>query len=512
MKAKLHTTVALVIGIVIAVNLLSSVYHFRADLTENHQYTLSKATREIVRHLEEPVTVTAYFSKDMPPAIMQATEQFKDMLVEYANLSGGQIIYKFVNPGASAADEQAAQEAGIQPVLINVREKDQMKQQKAYLGATVAMGKQTEVIPVLGPGTSGEYALSTAIKKISVKVKPTVGFLQGNGEPSLDEMPEAEKQLGVLYDVKPVTITDSTRIPPGVRTMAIIGPSTPFSTRQLARLDSFSARGGNLLVALNHAGGNMQMGGGTFNHSGLAAWLAGKGIVVGDNFIIDAQCASIPQQQQQGGFSFQTNISFPYFPVISHFAKHPVTTGLENVVLQFASTISYQGDSSMQFTPLAFTSALSDSLDGPQRFNLGRQWTQQDFTQQGLVVAAAVTGAIGGKSGRSKMVVVTDGDFPVNGPAGQAHQLAPDNVSLLSNAIDWLSDDTGLISLRTKAVTARPIAQISDGAKAFLKYLNFLLPLLAVILYGLIRFRANRRKRQRRQQADYSRPVTETTV
>lgn len=512
MKSKLYTTIALVIGIVIAVNLLSTAYHFRLDLTENHQYTLSGATRQIVRHLSEPVTVTAYFSKDLPPAIMEARTQFKDMLIEYANLSSGQIMYKFVDPGASAADEQAATQAGIRPVLINVREKDQMKQQKAYLGATVSMGKQTEVIPLLGPGTSDEYALSTAIKKISVKVKPTVGFLEGNGEPTLDEMPEAEKQLGVLYQTKPVSITDSTHLPPGLKTLAIIGPATPFSPYQLARLDTFCAHGGNLLLALNHAGGNMRMGQGSFNHSGLDTWLRGKGIVMGNNFVIDAQCASIPQPQQQGGFTFQTNISFPYFPVISHFADHPVTSGLENVVLQFASTISYQGDSSIHFTPLAFTSALSDSLRGPQRFNLGRQWSQRDFTQQGLVVAAAATGAIGSKSSQSKLVLVTDGDFPVNGPPGQAHQLAPDNVSLLSNAIDWLSDDTGLIGLRTKGVTSRPIAQISDGAKAFLKYLNFLLPLLAVIIYGLIRFRANRRKRQRRLEADYSHPVSETTV
>jgi len=512
MKSKLYTTIALVIGVVIAVNLLSTEFHFRLDLTENHQYTLSAATRNIVAHLGEPVTVTAYFSKDLPPAILEAREDFKDMLIEYANRSGGQILYKFIDPGSDPSREQEATQAGIRPVLINVREKDQMKQQKAYLGATVSMGKQTEVIPFLGPGASNEYALSTAIKKLSVTHKPEIGFLQGEGEPSLQEMPEAQKQLGVLYQTNPVSMTDSTDLPPGLKTLAIIGPSMPFTNHQLARLDTFLAKGGNLLLALNHAGGNMRMGQGVYNHSGLCKWLAKKGITVGDNFVIDAQCASIPQQQQQGSFTFQTNISFPYFPVISHFADHPVTSGLENVVLQFASTIRYEGDSSIKFTPLAFTSALSDSLGGPQYFNLGRQWSQGDFNRKGLVVAAAATGALGGGNTRSKMVIVTDGDFPVNGPENQAHQLAPDNVSLLANAIDWLSDDTGLIGLRTKSVTGRPIRQLTDSTKAFLKYLNFLLPLLLAIGYGLVRFRRNRKKRLLRQQADYSRPIEKAAL
>ena len=48
------------------------------------------------------------------------------------------------------------------------------------------------------------------------------------------------------------------------------------------------------------------------------------------------------------------------------------------------------------------------------------------------------------------MVVFSDGDFAVNGEGQNAQQLQPDNVSLMSNAIDWLSDDTGLIELTNK--------------------------------------------------------------
>lgn len=87
------------------------------------------------------------------------------------------------------------------------------------------------------------------------------------------------------------------------------------------------------------------------------------------------------------------------------------------------------------------------------------------------------------------MVVFSDGDFAVNGEGQQAQQLQPDNVNLMTNAIDWLSDDTGLIELRTKGVTARPLdAQLEDSTKTLVKYANFLIPIAAIILFGFARF------------------------
>ena len=79
--------IALLIGIVILVNILSNRYFLRADFTSDNRYTLSKATKDIVRSIDEPVTVTAYFTGDLPPAIKQIRTEFKELLIEYANLS-----------------------------------------------------------------------------------------------------------------------------------------------------------------------------------------------------------------------------------------------------------------------------------------------------------------------------------------------------------------------------------------------------------------------------------------
>src|ERR1043166_4703345 len=129
MSNKLYISTGLVILIIVAINLVSNEFHLRLDFTEDHEYTLSKATKDILDELEDPVTVKAYFSQNLPPDIAKTRQDFQEMLIEYSNRSDGKIVYEFINPNAKEADEQEAARNGIQPVVINVREKDQVKQQ-----------------------------------------------------------------------------------------------------------------------------------------------------------------------------------------------------------------------------------------------------------------------------------------------------------------------------------------------------------------------------------------------
>lgn len=497
MKQKLFTITLLVAGIVLIINFLSNELHVRLDLTDDRQYTLSKATRDILDNLEEPVTIKAYFSQDMPPHIQQTRNDFQDLLVEYNSRSSGMIAYEFINPNENEGAERLALENGIQPVMINVREKDQVKQQKAFLGATVSLGEKVDVIPFVQPGSAMEYALSTAIKRISVDSKPVVGFVTGHGEPSLPEIGQAMDLLSVLYTPQEVRL-DSADVPPGIRTLAMIRPLDSIPARQLQRLDDFLARGGRLLLALNRVNGDLQRSFGMAVSNGMEGWLAQKGLAVDDAFIIDAKCGAVTVQQQQGGFNFQTQVSFPYLPVVGRFADHPITKGLETVLLQFASPVNFIGDTSRRFTPLIYTSERSGTQRAPFMFDINKQWTEQDFPERNIVMGGIVEDNRGGK-----IVVYGDGDFLINGPREQARTLQPDNVNLAVNAIDWLSDDTGLIDLRTKGATSRPIAQLEEGPKTLIKYVNFLLPILLVVAYGLVRLQRNRMIRLKRMSDNY---------
>lgn len=503
-RKKVQTSILLVIGIIILVNLIVSRFFFRLDYTADQRYTLSKATKDILNQLTEPVTISAYFSEDLPPNIEQVRQDFRDMLVEYSSNSDGLIVYEFLNPSENQESEMKAQQSGIQPIMINVRERDQMKQQRAYLGALVQMGDRKEVIPFIQPGAAMEYALSTNIKKLSVKDKPAIAFLQGHGEATLASIPQLQNQLSILYSIETIQFSDSTGVPPKYKTLIVVAPKDSVPQLHFHYLDEFLNRGGKLLIALNTVEGDLSNGSGNKVYTGFETWLKQKGIEVEDNFVIDASCSNIMVRQQQGPFMMNTPVQFPYLPNITNFTKHPITDGIESVVLIFASPIRLTStDTSVVMYPLAVTSEKSGIQTPPLYFDVMKQWTLNDFTLSSLPVAVLAEGKVPATSG-FKMVVFSDGDFAVNGEGQNAQQLSEDNISLMANSIDWLSDDTGLIELRTKGVTSRPLdATLEDGTKTLLKYLNFLLPIALIIIYGVIRFQIKRKKRNELMNTEY---------
>src|SRR5690606_12483922 len=120
---KLYTSVLLLIGVVVMINLLAYEFRFRLDFPEGRQYTLSTATRDILAALDEPVTVRAYFSENLPAHIQKARKDFQDMLVEFASRSRGRVMFEFINPNADDAKEQEVAQKGIRPGMINVRDR-----------------------------------------------------------------------------------------------------------------------------------------------------------------------------------------------------------------------------------------------------------------------------------------------------------------------------------------------------------------------------------------------------
>ncbi len=506
MKKNQGITIILLIGIIIVLNLVSKSLFFRADLTEGQQYSLSQATKDILKTLDEPVTVTAYFSQNLPPDLNKSRQDLQDLLVEYANISKGYVDFEFLSPETDEEKQAAAQE-GIQPVLINVREKDQAKQQQSYMGAVVRVGEQVEPIPLIQPGMALEYALTTSIKKVSVKDKPAVAFVQGHGEPPLSELGQVYLTLSVLYGVETLDLTTEPSIPDRLRAVAIVAPKDSFPPDQLAKLDDYLSRGGKLLIAYNAVDGDLQNSQGNAITTGLETWLTTKGVEISSSFLVDAQCGSVSVQQRQGFFTVNTPVQFPYLPLISNFTEHPITKGLEQVLLPFASPVQATGDTDATFTPIAYSSAQAGRSPVPTYFNVQKQWTTADFPEGNIPVGGVLEGTFGG-SLPTKIVVFGDGDFAIGNNPSRGGQ-TPDNISLLANAVDWLSDDTGLVELRTKGVASRPIdqeimAEEASGTRNLIKYLNFGLPILLVLIYGFIRSQRQRNLRLKRREESYA--------
>lgn len=502
-KSNVFTQLAIMVAIVVVANLISRGLYFRLDFTEDQRYTLSNATESMLEDLTDVITIQAYFTEDLPAQLAYVRNDLRDMLIEYEDLSSGNIVFEFIDPSESEELKQQAMQNGIAPISINVIENDQRQQMQAFLGVVMKSGDRTEVIPLVQPEGAMEYDLTTAIKKISILDKPKVGMINGYGELPLQAFAQLVQQLSVLYEVETFSLRDSASIPGYYRGLIWVNPSDTVPGYEFNKLDQYLNQGGTIFLAHSSVRGDLQTSSlALSNNVGVTNWVASKGLRFGNDFVVDPNCAAVTVQQRQGFFTINSQVNFPFFPRISNFADHPVTGGLEGILLPFANAFAITNqDSSVSINPLMYTSSPSGSVRAPSYVDIQKQWAENDFPLEEQILAASIEGL---GTGRGKMVVVGNSDFMVNGEGQQAQQLSPDNVNFVSNAVDWLADDTGLIDLRTKGVTSRPLEAIEDSSKNLLKYGNVFVPILLILIYAFIRKQSRNRRRQRWAQGNFS--------
>ena len=97
---------AAVIGSLVLLNFLGIGVFWRLDLTRDKIFTLSEATTDLVANLQDPVTVSAYFTEDLPQPYASNRRYVRDLLEEYFAHSEGNFRYEFIDPTSA--------EAGIQ--------------------------------------------------------------------------------------------------------------------------------------------------------------------------------------------------------------------------------------------------------------------------------------------------------------------------------------------------------------------------------------------------------------
>ncbi|MDE5420894.1 Gldg family protein [Ancylomarina sp. DW003] len=484
----------LVLSCLIFLNILTSYVFFRIDFTADKRYTLDKVTKRILREVEDPIIITMYVSEDLPPDISRTIRDFKHLLTEYNKHSSKRIEIEEVNPNLSEEVEVKAIEVGIHPVPLEVREKDQVKVQKVFLGLVIQVGDKSETIPLIQPGIAMEYNLSTLIKRLTVQDKPKIGYVVGHGEPSLRTLEQMTKELSVLYDLKTINLSHRMNLS-DYKAIIILSPFEEISRREFKRLDNYLGTGGSIFVGIDRVNGILNHGIGVGVNTNLETWLEEKGILVEDAFIVDRKCSTVTVQEKRY-FSYPQQVNFPYLPLITDFSSHNITDGIEAMILQFASPMTYVGDSTLVYQELAWTSDMSGKLKVPVSFNIGQVWKPKDFLFPKQAVAAALHGPIVSDQ-EARLCVIGDGNFIVNGVGDQKITIQPDNINFIANAIDWLSDDSGLMSLRTKGVESRPLNELTDSKVLFIKYFNFLFPLLLVVIHGLVQFRRRALKRTR---------------
>ena len=503
--------VLLIAGSLVALTYTADQFVWRADLTENNRYTLAGASHDIAQDLADPVTVTAYFTANLPSRFGRTKEEFRALLQEFRAAADGNVEFQFVNPNESDEKARTAREAGIRPVTIDVRQRNQMTQKRAYLGAVFQYRDQREVLSFVEPGSPMEYTIAHTIRKLTQDEAAVLGVLQGHGEPSLNEMTQLREALKGRYDLQTISGVDTTGVPANVDVLLVARPQDQLSTEAALAVDQYVMRGGRVIFALNRAEANMRFGRARPLSTGLDSLLHSYGLPVRADLVRDRNASAVRVQQQRGGFNVVNRVRYPYIPQIANFSSHPVSSGLDQAVFRFVSSLdTTRVDTTADLTVLARSSGQSKRVNLPASIRPQQQWTVSDFSGANIPIGGLVEGTFTSafadsdtlsiertQSPETELIVFGDGDFIVNGSGQRKRRLPQGNVNLMANSVDYLADDTGLMSLRTQRVTSRPLMQIAPTTQTILKYLNVLLPILLVIGYGLVRYRRNQARRRR---------------
>lgn len=490
---KIKKDICTTLLIVLLLNIVSYFIFFRWDFTSTKRYSLSKVSKDIVQSNQKPIVIDFYVTENLPQDIQKLANEFLSLLKEYKSLSRADFTVNTIVPNTKAKEFKATK-AGIEPIYKEIRNKEFEKIQRIFIGAIFHIGNQEAVISNINFDTPMEYEITRLIKQANDARKPTVGFVQGHGESRFSAMPQFMGELAHLSQIQHVRLDTSSNLNSN-NVICIIDPQDSFTADELAVLERYLKQGGRLFIALNHAVGQLgARNSGFINRTGIEDMLEKKGLKIRYDFIIDNNCGTIAIHQQYGLLNFQSNISFPYIPIITNFSRHTITYGLNSLLLPFASSIEQiRTSEDYSFSALARTSAISGIQQAPIFFDLQRQWTQRDFNHPNNIVAALLTN----KKDNSAIITITDADFikddiVTSGPT--------DNINFAINSIEWLADNSGLIQLRNKFTTFSTLEPINEQLRNFLKYLNFSLPITAIIIAALLHYRHKKRIRLKRMQ------------
>ncbi len=241
--------------IVLSVNVLASTLLRDAtiDLTEKRLYTLSEGTHNVLRSLDEPVTVRAYFSSSLgerAPVFRQYFDRIRTLLEEYAAIAGGKLRLEFYDPEPFSDEEDLAVGAGLQGIPLG--EGGEL----GYFGLVGTNSTDTRlVMPVISLEREPflEYDLTKLVYSLAFPEKKTVGLISGlpvagGRHPQFGNLPQWRiiDQVREFFDLQ-ILRGDVEEIPDDVDVLMVVQP-VGLSDATLYAIDQYALSGGSVLA------------------------------------------------------------------------------------------------------------------------------------------------------------------------------------------------------------------------------------------------------------------------
>ncbi len=569
-NAKISGIIQLALGvmIILLVNIIGSYIFHRFDLTSEKRYSLSPATKEMLKDIDDIVFFRVYLEGEFPAGFKRLRNATKEMLDEFRAYNKN-IQYEFVNPSESEVEKerndtyQLLMEKGLQPTDLQVNTKEGREQQIIFPGALATYKANELPVELLNSQIGAppeevlnnsvqslEFKLASVIRDLTVIRKPSIAFIRGHGELENQYIYDIGQALSKQYTVGVIAIAeqlssltrrdsvseDKTRIVNKYDALVIAKPDTAFSEKDKFIIDQYIMRGGKVLWLIDPVFATMDSLQNSNTTLGLAMdlnledMLFSYGVRINPDLVMDLTALPIPLRTGQVGSQPKIDF-FPwyYFPVITPIQDHPVVKNLNAIKTEFVSSIDTVRAPGVKKTILLKTSNYSRKINTPALITLEileKEPDQREYTGPQQVVAVLLEGEfksnftnrippeisqnrdIGfiAKSEPTRMIVVSDGDIIKNQlhfsqgypmPLGYDQYTGESfgNKDFILNALDYLIDESGLISIRSRELKLRLLDMTRvNNQKLFWQAFNIIFPVLLVLVFGFVRQYLRKRK------------------
>ncbi|MEO1032643.1 MAG: gliding motility-associated ABC transporter substrate-binding protein GldG [Bacteroidota bacterium] len=532
---------AVIVGLVV-INVISSHIYGRYDLTKDKRYTLSDASKRLIKEIDVPLIIDVFLEGDFPSEFRLLQAEVRQIIEEF-QWQTNKIKVNYIDPLEDETKRQLYIEeltkSGLEPYINTDNSSGKVTQELIFPWAFASYNGQTVKIPLLKRSiTQGlqeqinnsvqglEYAFADGFSKLIKGKTKQIAILKGNGQ--LDDIYIADflKTIQPYYKIAPFTLDSVSSNPQGTLNdlnkydlIVAAKPSKAFTEDEKLVLDQYTMNGGKSLWLTESVimdqdslrnSGNSSIS--ILRDLNLNDFFFKYGVRVNPSLVKDLLSAPIMLAIGEGSQAQLQPIQWQYSPLATANQNHPITKNLELVKYDFASpidtlknsikkTILLQSSPQSKLEGVPTVISLADVTEKLDRdsFNSGPQplavLLEGEFTSvYDKRVLPFKINDFKSASPETKMVVISDGDVIKNEVRkNRPLELGVDyrgfeygNKEFLLNTINYLLDDTGLINIRTKEISIAYLDsdKIRDG-KGKWQLINIALPLVLLGCFGL---------------------------
>jgi len=475
--------------ILVSINLLATQYLslWRADVTQNKLYTITRPTRSVLSGLGDTVDIKLFYSRalgEQAAAYAAYAARVKNLLAIYKDLAHGKLDAEVIDPEPFSDAEDAAVGAGLQGVNLN----GGVTGYFGIIGSNLTDDQETIAFLNLDRAQFLEYDLTRMVLKLSDPKRKVIGLLSGvNPQGGMDEQGRMLKawtaitQLQDFYQVEDLTGQEDA-VPADVDALLLLSPDD-INDKLAESIDQFALSGKPVMVFADPYSEVRRIGKARLKpKSNLARLLQGWGAVVAPDEVVGDITNS--RQVQYGSAAQPKTANYVVWMTLGkeQFDPHdPLFANVDRLVFATPGSLTLAKGATTRFEPLITTSPEAMLIGDTKLVPPDPARLLELYKPGGtpLTLAAHLTGpakasfdagAKGLKDGKVNVIVVSDADMLFDSFWAEQRKvmgqtfLVPraNNADLLLNGMEELVGGEALAGLRGRGVEARPFTRIEE--------------------------------------------------